>query len=68
MKDVWTIPIAGLVAGLVGLAFGLPALRLSGLYLALATFAIAVAMPSTAKRFAEWTGAAPGSSSSGRPS
>ena len=56
MKDVWTIPIAGLVAGLVGLAFGLPALRLSGLYLALATFAIAVAMPSTAKRFEEWTG------------
>ena len=53
MKDVWTIPIAGLVAGLVGLAFGLPALRLSGLYLALATFAIAVAMPSTVKRFAE---------------
>jgi branched-chain amino acid transport system permease protein len=60
MKDVWTIPIAGLVAGLVGLAFGLPALRLSGLYLALATFAIAVAMPSTAKRFAEWTGGGTG--------
>ncbi len=56
MKDVWTLPIAGLVAGLVGLAFGLPALRLSGLYLALATFAIAVAMPSTVKRFEEFTG------------
>ena len=25
MKDLWTLPIAGLVAGLVGLAFGLPA-------------------------------------------
>jgi branched-chain amino acid transport system permease protein len=60
LKDVWTLPIAGLVAGLVGLAFGLPALRLSGLYLALATFAIAVAMPSTAKRFAEWTGGGTG--------
>jgi branched-chain amino acid transport system permease protein len=60
VKDVWTIPIAGLVAGLLGLAFGLPALRLSGLYLALATFAIAVAMPSTAKRFAEWTGGGTG--------
>ena len=24
MQDVWTLPIAGLVAGLVGLAFGLP--------------------------------------------
>jgi branched-chain amino acid transport system permease protein len=56
MKDVWTIPIAGLVAGLVGLAFGLPALRLSGLYLALATFAIAVALPSAIKRFEEFTG------------
>jgi branched-chain amino acid transport system permease protein len=67
MKDVWTIPIAGLVAGLVGLAFGLPALRLSGLYLALATFAIAVAMPSTAKRFAEWTGGGTGIQLFGTP-
>jgi branched-chain amino acid transport system permease protein len=56
MKDVWTIPIAGLVTGLVGLAFGLPALRLSGLYLALATFAIAVAMPSAIRHFEEFTG------------
>ena len=60
VQDVWTLPIAGLVAGLVGLAFGLPALRLSGLYLALATFAIAVAMPSTVKRFEEWTGGGQG--------
>jgi branched-chain amino acid transport system permease protein len=57
---VWTIPFAGLVAGLVGLAFGLPALRLSGLYLALATFAIAVALPSTVKRFDEFTGGGSG--------
>ncbi len=60
LKDVWTIPFAGLVAGLVGLAFGLPALRLSGLYLALATFAIAVAMPSTVKRFEEFSGGSSG--------
>jgi branched-chain amino acid transport system permease protein len=60
MKDVWTLPIAGLVAGLVGLAFGFPALRLSGLYLALATFAIAVAMPSTVKRFEETSGGGTG--------
>jgi len=60
VKDVWTLPVAGLVAGLVGLAFGLPALRLSGLYLALATFAIAVAMPSTVKRFEEFTGGGTG--------
>jgi branched-chain amino acid transport system permease protein len=60
VQDVWTLPVAGLVAGLVGLAFGLPALRLSGLYLALATFAIAVAMPSTVKRFEEYTGGGQG--------
>jgi branched-chain amino acid transport system permease protein len=60
LKDVWTIPIAGLVAGLVGLAFGLPALRLSGLYLALATFAIAVALPSFVKRFEEFSGGGSG--------
>jgi branched-chain amino acid transport system permease protein len=60
MKDLWTLPLAGLVAGLVGLAFGLPALRLSGLYLALATFAIAVAMPSTIKRFEEFSGGGTG--------
>ena len=40
-----TIPIAGLVAGAVGLLLGPPSLRLSGLYLALATFGIAVATP-----------------------
>ena len=60
MKDIWTIPIAGLVAGIAGLAFGLPALRLSGLYLALATFAIAVALPSAIKRFEEFTGGGSG--------
>ena len=60
MKDVWTLPIAGLVTGLVGLAFGVPALRLSGLYLALATFAVAVAMPSTLRRFEHFTGGSTG--------
>ena len=35
VKDVWTIPLAGLVAGTAGFLFGIPALRLSGLYLAL---------------------------------
>jgi branched-chain amino acid transport system permease protein len=67
VKDVWTIPIAGLVAGLFGLAFGLPALRLSGLYLALATFAFAVALPSAVKRFEEWTGGGQGINLFGLP-
>jgi branched-chain amino acid transport system permease protein len=58
MKDVWTIPLAGLVAGIVGFLFGFPALRLTGLYLALATFAVAVAMPGLIKydRFETFTG------------
>ena len=67
MQDVWTLPFAALVAGLIGLAFGFPALRLSGLYLALATFAVAVAMPSTAKRFADWTGGGTGIQLFGKP-
>ena len=56
VKDVWTIPLAGLVAGIVGFLFGIPALRLSGLYLALATFAVAVSMPAVIKRFEGFTG------------
>ena len=67
MKDLWTLPLAGLVAGLVGLAFGVPALRLSGLYLALATFAVAVAMPSTIRRFEEFTGGSTGIQLGGLP-
>ncbi len=41
----WTIIPAGLICFIGGFLFGLPALRLEGLYLALATFALAVAMP-----------------------
>jgi branched-chain amino acid transport system permease protein len=55
-RDVWTIPLAGVVAGAVGFVVGLPALRLSGLYLALATFALAVAMPDLIKKFSHFTG------------
>ena len=51
VRDLWTIPMAGLVAGIVGYLFGFPALRLQGVYLALATFAVAIALPSLVKRF-----------------
>ena len=44
-----TLPAAGLVCFAVGFLFGLPALRLQGLYLALATFALAIAMPQILK-------------------
>jgi branched-chain amino acid transport system permease protein len=47
-------------AGIVGFLIGLPALRLSGLYLALATFAFAVAMPSLLKKFSGLTGGGQG--------
>jgi branched-chain amino acid transport system permease protein len=59
-RDVWTIPLAGLAAGVVGFVIGLPALRLSGLYLALATFAFAVAMPSLLRKFSGLTGGGQG--------
>lgn len=55
-----TIPIAGVVTGLVGFVFGIPSLRLSALYLALATFALAVVTPSLIKRPAAYTGGVQG--------
>ena len=56
MTPIYTIPIAGLAAGLAGYAFGFPALRLAGVSLALATFAVAVSLPQVAKRFEDVTG------------
>jgi branched-chain amino acid transport system permease protein len=57
-----TVPIAGAVCLGVGFLFGLPALRLEGLYLALATFALGVAMPQLLKYKAieHWTGGVQG--------
>ena len=43
------MPCAGAVCFVVGFLFGFPALRLQGLYLALATFALATAMPQILK-------------------
>ena len=56
----WTIPVAGLVCLVVGFLFGIPALRLEGLYLALATFALALAVPQILKYFEHWTGGSQG--------
>lgn len=68
MMDRWevtpylTIPVAGLVCLGAGFLFGLPALRLEGLYLALATFALGVATPQILKssHLEEWTGGVQG--------
>ena len=51
-----TIPVAGLVAGVVGGLIGIPALRLSGVYLALATFALALSIPPVLNHFDTFTG------------
>jgi branched-chain amino acid transport system permease protein len=56
MTPLFTIPIAGLVTGIIGVLFGIPALRLAGVSLALATFAMAVSLPTVAKRFDSVTG------------
>jgi branched-chain amino acid transport system permease protein len=60
IRDVWTIPVAGVIAGLAGLLVGIPALRLSGLYLALVTFGIAVAFPQLLKKYGHFTGGTTG--------
>ena len=57
-----TVPIAGLLCLVAGFLFGLPALRLEGLYLALPTFALAVATPQLLNYHgvAPWTGGVQG--------
>ena len=56
------VPAAGLVCLVVGFLFGLPALRLEGVYLALATFALGVALPQLLKykHLEQWTGGVQG--------
>jgi branched-chain amino acid transport system permease protein len=46
-----TVPAAGAVCFAAGFLFGVPALRLHGLYLALVTLGLAVALPQLIKRF-----------------
>ncbi|HET6608724.1 MAG TPA: branched-chain amino acid ABC transporter permease [Rhodopila sp.] len=57
-----TLPVSAAVCGVVGFLVGLPALRLGGLYLALTTFALAVAIPQLLKfkAFEGWTGGVQG--------
>src|ERR1700712_5771894 len=44
-----TLPVSAAVCAAIGFLVGLPALRLGGLYLALTTFALAVATPQLLK-------------------
>src|SRR5207253_10661936 len=59
---IWTLPAAGVICFVAGFLFGLPALRLEGVYLALATFALAVATPQILKLspLEYWTGGVQG--------
>ena len=68
LMDKWgvpywaTLPVAGAVCLAAGFLFGLPALRLEGLYLALATFALGVSLPQLLKyhHIEQWTGGVQG--------
>lgn len=53
---LWTLPVAFAVTFVSGVALGLPALRLSGVYLALATFAVAVSVPQFAIKYSKFLG------------
>jgi len=57
-----TLPASAAVCAVLGFLIGLPALRLGGLYLALTTFALAVATPQLLKyhAFEGWTGGVQG--------
>lgn len=62
LNYLWTLPAAGIVCLGFGFLFGLPALRLHGIYLALATFSLAVATPQILKStpLEHWTGGVQG--------
>ncbi len=56
------LPLSAIICFIVGFLFGLPALKLEGHYLALATFALALAIPQLLKysAFEYWTGGVQG--------
>lgn len=60
------IPVAAVLAFVLGFLIGIPALRLHGLYLALLTLGLAVAFPPIVRRFESITGGSQGISLSSR--
>lgn len=56
----WTFPVAALLCFAVGVAVGVPALRLKGLYLALVTLALAQIFPQLVRRLDFVTGGSKG--------
>jgi branched-chain amino acid transport system permease protein len=65
---VVTMLMAFAICFVVGLLVGLPALRLSGVYLALATFALAVSVPQLPLKWSKYLGGSGGVQSSSAPS
>jgi branched-chain amino acid transport system permease protein len=57
---ILTLPVAFGVAFVAGIGVGIPALRLSGVYLALATFALAVSVPQFPLKFSNFLGGSNG--------
>ena len=55
-----TIIAAAVVCGVAGFALGIPALRLSGPYLAIATLALVISLPSILRKYDGLTGGAQG--------
>lgn len=55
-----SIFMAGIVTAVVGFFLGIPALRLSGPYLAIATLALAISFPSVMKKYDQFTGGSQG--------
>ena len=60
MNLILTMVVAFAICFLCGLLVGLPALRLSGVYLALATFAFAVSVPQIPLKFSTYLGGSGG--------
>lgn len=58
--DLATVPVAAVVTLAAGWLFGVPALRLRGLYLAIVTLSLAVAAPPLARRLEGFTGGVAG--------
>jgi branched-chain amino acid transport system permease protein len=55
-NDLATLPVSALVGFVAGVIVGLPALRLHGVYLALTTFAVALAVPQIVSNYPNFTG------------
>jgi branched-chain amino acid transport system permease protein len=57
---ILTLPLAFVVTFACGVLVGIPALRFRGVYLALATFALAVSIPQLPLKWSKWTGGSNG--------